>query len=58
MTYSAFWPLDEGTGAIASDRAGSYDGSIINPNWIECQDRGYLLFDGSTSYVNIEGNPT
>ncbi|MGK7892451.1 MAG: LamG-like jellyroll fold domain-containing protein, partial [Xenococcus sp. (in: cyanobacteria)] len=56
-----YWPMNEGSGTIISDRAGNYNGTLQgNPQWRTVNDfpgtdsRKVLDFDGEDDYVRIE----
>jgi subtilisin family serine protease len=52
----AHWKLDEGSGTIAYDSAGSYDGTLYgDPTWTTGQIDGALDFNGG-DYVDITGS--
>ncbi len=56
----AYWPLDETTGMVAADSAGSHDGSLVafsgdDFQWVVGHSGGALEFDGSDDYVEVEG---
>jgi hypothetical protein len=51
------WKLDEGSGTIAYDSAGSNDGTLVNgPLWTPGQINGALSFDGVNDYVRTANN--
>lgn len=51
------WKLDEVSGTIAADSAGSADGTLVNfttnSTWLTGHDGKGLSFNGSSSYVNL-----
>ncbi|NIP22292.1 MAG: hypothetical protein GWN67_00375 [Phycisphaerae bacterium] len=49
----AHWKLDEGTGSIAYDSAGTNDGTIYGAAWASGVIDGALDFDGVDDYVGI-----
>jgi hypothetical protein len=50
----AHWKFDEGSGGIATDSAGTNDGTLINgPAWTDGQIGGALDFNGVDDYVDI-----
>ncbi|MHC4084287.1 MAG: LamG-like jellyroll fold domain-containing protein [Planctomycetota bacterium] len=50
----AHWKLDEGSGAVAYDSAGTNDGTLVNsPIWTTGQIGGALDFDGVDDYVEV-----
>ena len=50
----AHWKLDEGSGAVAYDSAGTNDGTLINgPTWTTGIIDGALDFDGVDDYVDV-----
>jgi hypothetical protein len=59
----AHWPLDETTGLIAGDIAGSHDGSLIgfaadDSQWATGHSAGGLEFDGTDDYVEVTDFPS
>jgi hypothetical protein len=53
LTGVGFWPLDEGAGTVAEDRAGDHDGTLVNgPTWTEGRSGGAVQFDGTNQYVD------
>ena len=53
----AHWKLDEGSGTIAYDSAGTNNGTLVNgPIWTTGQINGALSFDGVNDYVDV-GDP-
>ena len=51
-----FWYLNEGSGTAATDSSGHGNtGTISSGTWVNCpaQGRGYLMFNGSGTYVSI-----
>ncbi len=54
----ARWKLDEGTGTIAADSTGGYDGTLIgDTTWVEGILDGALMFDGDGDYVDCGNDP-
>ena len=56
-----FWTLGEGSGITAQDSSGHGNtGTITSGAWANCpaQGRGYLIFNGSSSYVSIPNSAT
>jgi hypothetical protein len=54
----ARWKLDEGTGTIAADSTGGYDGTLIgDTTWVEGILDGALMFDGDGDYVDCGSDP-
>jgi len=56
----AHWPMDETTGSVAADGAGSHDGSLKGfsadgSQWVTGHSGGGLEFDGTDDYVEVEG---
>jgi hypothetical protein len=56
----AYWPMDEVSGMVAADAAGSYDGALVgfatdSSQWVSGHSGGGLEFDGIDDYVEIEG---
>ena len=52
----AYWPLDEGSGTTAVDVIGGYDGTIGGTaNWMPGQNGLALDFDGSSTYIDVDG---
>ncbi len=51
------WKLDEGSGTIAGDSAGTNHGSIYGAAWTTGQIGGALSFDGVNDYVGISDSP-
>jgi hypothetical protein len=50
------WPLDEGSGTVAHDTAGSHDLALTgNPAWVPGESGTALQFDGSTQYGQTSG---
>ena len=59
---AAYWPLNEASGMVAKDSAGSYDGSLVafptdDSQWVTGHSGGGLEFDGMDDYVEVEGYP-
>ncbi|MHC4325544.1 MAG: hypothetical protein ACYSUX_14860, partial [Planctomycetota bacterium] len=57
---AARWLLDETAGIVASDSAGSNNGSLLgfsadDSHWVAGHSGGGLKFDGTDDYVEIEG---
>ena len=50
------WELDEGSGTIAHDSAGSNHGTIHGAQWTTGQAGGALNFDGINDYVEVPNN--
>ena len=51
------WKLDETSGTIATDSAGTNNGTLTNgPTWVTGKLNNALSFDGTNDYVNA-GNP-
>jgi hypothetical protein len=49
----AWWRFDEGTGTVAKDSAGVYNGALVNgPTWLTTPRRA-LHLDGKDDYVNV-----
>ncbi|HAL45813.1 MAG: hypothetical protein A2Y12_14325 [Planctomycetes bacterium GWF2_42_9] len=48
----AHWAFDEVSGTIASDSAGSYNGTVSGATWTAGKIGGALSFDGVNDYVN------
>lgn len=46
----AWWPLDEGSGEVATDRIGTHTGSILDASW---DGSGLIRFDGDQARVRI-----
>jgi len=54
----AHWKLDDGSGTIAKDSAGDYDGNLLNgPLWMSGVSGSALKFDGTDDCVLIGSNP-
>ncbi len=54
----AHWRLDEGSGDIAADSAGDYDGELLNgPTWTYGIVNGALEFDGANDCIEIGSYP-
>jgi hypothetical protein len=54
----AHWKLDDGSGTIAKDSAGGYDGTLIgDTKWVEGKIGGALQFDGDGDYVDCGNDP-
>ena len=55
----AQWKLDDGSGTIAKDSAGGYDGTLMgNTSWVaEGKLGGALQFDGDGDYVDCGNDP-
>jgi hypothetical protein len=58
----AHWLLNETTGMVAADSAGSYDGSLLgfsadDSHWVAGRLDGGLELDGTDDYVEVEGWP-
>ncbi|MHC4206476.1 MAG: PA14 domain-containing protein, partial [Planctomycetota bacterium] len=52
----AYWPLDEGSGTTAVDVIGGYDGTIGGTaNWVPGMNGLALDFDGSSTYIDVDG---
>src|SRR3989338_8603814 len=48
------WKLDETTGTIAADSAGTSNGTLTNgPTWVTGKLNNALSFDGTNDYVNL-----
>ena len=48
-----WWRFNDGSGAVAKDSSGKgYDGTVINPDWVQGQYGGALNFTG-TNYVDV-----
>jgi hypothetical protein len=55
----AHWKLDDGSGTIAKDSAGNFDGVLLNdPTWVSGVLVGALSFDGVDDCVEIGNDPT
>ena len=51
----AYWLTDEGTGVIAGDVIGNYDGSLIGgASWEDGLFGKAIRFDGSTGFVSTQ----
>ena len=51
------WKLDDATGSVATDAAGTNNGTLQNaPAWTDGIDEGALEFDGANDYVSF-GSP-
>jgi hypothetical protein len=48
----ARWQLDEGTGTVAGDSAGTNPGVVYGAQWVDGQIGGALNFDGKNDYVD------
>ena len=53
----AHWKLDEGTGNVASDSAGSNHGTVVDATWTTGQINGALSFDDYGDYVDLGIDP-
>jgi hypothetical protein len=55
----AQWKLDDGSGTIAKDSAGGYDGTLMgDTSWVaEGKLGGALQFDGDGDYVDCGNDP-
>ncbi|MGD2094220.1 MAG: LamG domain-containing protein, partial [Phycisphaerales bacterium] len=54
----ARWKLDEGSGTIATDSTGGYDGTLMGDTaWVEGILDGALSFDGDGDYVDCGNDP-
>jgi hypothetical protein len=54
----ARWKLDEGSGTIAADSTGGYDGTLIgDTTWVEGILDSALSFDGDGDYVDCGNDP-
>ncbi len=58
----AHWPLNETTGSVAADSAGSHDGTLLgfsgdDSQWVTGRLGGGLEFDGTDDYAEVEGWP-
>ena len=54
----AHWRLDDGSGAVAKDSAGDFDGTLQDgPLWIQGVIGGALWFDGTDDCVLIGSDP-
>lgn len=51
----AHWSLDEGTGSVAADAAGSYDGTVQGATWATGLFGSALAFDGIDNRVALSG---
>ncbi|MGA2853150.1 MAG: LamG-like jellyroll fold domain-containing protein [Verrucomicrobiota bacterium] len=48
------WHLDEGSGSMTADSAGSHPGTLVNsPSWVTGIRSNALSFDGSSQYVRL-----
>ena len=55
-TMEGYWPLDEGSGTVVGDAAGSSNGTLVNADaaaWIPGVQGGALSFDGVDDRVEI-----
>ncbi|MCE5339523.1 MAG: LamG domain-containing protein [Planctomycetaceae bacterium] len=52
----ANWTFDEGSGTVASDSAGGYNGTIVGATWAEGVIGGALDFNGVSDYVEVPHN--
>jgi hypothetical protein len=52
----AHWKLDEGSGTIAYDSAGTNNGTIYGATWTTGQIDAALSFDGINDYVDVGNN--
>jgi Concanavalin A-like lectin/glucanases superfamily/Putative Ig domain/Cellulase (glycosyl hydrolase family 5) len=54
------WKLDDGSGAVAADSAGSDDGILVNfdPDsaWVSGSNGAGLSFNGTSSYVSVDSS--
>jgi len=58
VDLAAHWKLDEQTGTVATDSAGSNDGLVHGAaGWTAGKINGALSFDGTTTYVSVPGIP-
>jgi hypothetical protein len=54
----AQWRLDDGSGTIAKDYVGGFDGTLIgDTSWVAGKLDGALLFDGDGDYVDCGNDP-
>jgi len=54
----AYWKLDDGSGTVATDSAGDYDGTLRGgPTWVNGIFDGALQFDGSDDCVDVGNYP-
>jgi hypothetical protein len=54
----AHWKLDDGSGTVAKDSAGDFDGVLLNgPAWVSGVLGGALFFDGTDDSVQIGSDP-
>ncbi len=58
----AHWSLNETTGSVAADSAGSHDGTLLgfsgdDSQWVTGRLGGGLEFDGTDDYAEVEGWP-
>ena len=52
----AAWNFDEGSGTVATDSSGNgHNGTIVDATWETGKQGSDLLFNGVSSYVNIDG---
>lgn len=52
----AYWTFDEGSGTVANDSVGSYNGAVIGATWTAGYGGGSALhFDGVDDYIEIGG---
>ena len=52
----AAWDFDEGSGTVATDSSGNgHNGTIVDATWETGKQGSDLLFNGVSSYVNIDG---
>jgi len=49
----SYWKFDEGSGSIASDSAGTNNGTIYGATWTDGALGGALGFDGVNDYVDV-----
>jgi hypothetical protein len=52
----AHWTFDEGSGTVASDSAGGYNGTVVGATWAEGIIGGALDFNGVSDYVEVPHN--
>ena len=58
ITPVAYWRLDEGSGSIAEDSVGTYDGILKGgPTWVSGVINGALEFDGGNDCIEIGNYP-
>ncbi len=53
----AHWALDDGGGAVATDLSGNGHDGVVGgtANWVPGKNGGALDFDGSTTYIDVDG---